>query len=87
MKPGSYRDLRKEDLEMLRKALATPKPKRERPKPLAKPKAIKFSRFTVIPALAKAGSSSGRPDRSQGGAPAKRPRKTSPTQARLRKGA
>lgn len=87
VKPGSYRDLRKEDLEILRKALAAPKAKKERPKLLAKPKAIKFSRFTVIPASANTGSSSGRHDRSQVGAPAKRPRKTSPTQARFRKGA
>lgn len=83
VKPGSYRDLRKEDLEMLRKALATPKPKRPAPPP--KPKAMKFSRFTVIPASAKTGTSSGKAASSKGGATARRPRKTSPTGARIRK--
>ena len=87
VKPGSYRDLRKEDLESLRKALAAPKPKKERPKPLPKPKAIKFSRFTVIPASAKTGSVSEKNDHTTGRPPAKRPRKTSPTGRRLRKGA
>ena len=87
VKPGSYRDLRKEDLESLRKALAAPKPKKERPKPLPKPKAIKFSRFTVIPASAQTGSVSEKNDHTTGRPPAKRPRKTSPTGRRLRKGA
>jgi 23S rRNA pseudouridine2605 synthase len=81
VKPGSYRDLRKEDLEILRKALTAPKPKKEKPKPLPKPKAIKFSRFTVIPASAK---SKGSKSASKGASPAKRPRKTSPTLTRLK---
>lgn len=81
VKPGSYRDLRKEDLEILRKALTAPKPKKEKPKPLPKPKAIKFSRFTVIPASAK---SQGSKSASKGASPAKRPRKTSPTLTRLK---
>jgi 23S rRNA pseudouridine2605 synthase len=57
VKPGSYRDLRKEDLELLRKALATPRPKRVNPKMSPRPKAIKFSRFTVIPASPKSKAS------------------------------
>ena len=81
VKPGSYRDLRKEDLEILRKALTAPKPKKEKPKPLPKPKAIKFSRFTVIPASEKSQGSKGA---SRGASPAKRPRKTSPTLTRLK---
>ena len=81
VKTGSYRDLRKEDLEILRKALTAPKPKKEKPKPLPKPKAIKFSRFTVIPASAKSQGSKGA---SRGASPAKRPRKTSPTLTRLK---
>ena len=81
VKPGSYRDLRKEDLEILRKALTAPKPKKEKSKPIPKPKAIKFSRFTVIPASAK---SQGSKSASKGASPAKRPRKTSPTLIRLK---
>jgi 23S rRNA pseudouridine2605 synthase len=84
VKPGSYRDLRKEDLEILQKALKAPKPKKEKAPPVPKPKAIKFSRFTVIPASAKQPSSSSRPRPEKPFS--KRPRKTSPTQARLRKG-
>ncbi len=77
VKSGSYRELRPEDLEAIRKELAAPKPKKA-PLP-AKPKALKFSRFTVIPAAAKARSSSN-------GDPASgRPRKTSPTAKRLKK--
>lgn len=83
VKPGSYRDLRKEDLEMLRKALAAPKPKRPAPPP--KPKAMKFSRFTVIPASAKTGTSSVKTAGSKGAATVRRPRKTSPTGARIKK--
>lgn len=92
VKPGSYRDLRKEDLEILRKALAAPRPKKEKLKPLQKPKGIKFSRFTVIPAAAKSApsshasrkaSSSHSSSKNQGSQ--KRPRKTSPTQARAAK--
>jgi hypothetical protein len=85
VKPGSYRDLRKEDLEMLRKALAAPKPKRATAPPKPKPKAIKFSRFSAITATAKTGTSSGKAVDSKGGATARRPRKTSPTGARIKK--
>jgi 23S rRNA pseudouridine2605 synthase len=84
VKPGSYRDLRKEDLEILQKALKAPKPKKVKPAPVPKPKAMKFSRFTVIPASAKAqGSGTSRP--TSGKPFAKRPRKTSPTKARIQK--
>jgi 23S rRNA pseudouridine2605 synthase len=81
VKPGSYRDLRKEDLEILRKALTAPKPKKEKPKTPPKPKAIRFSRFTVTPAPAKSEVS--------GNAPkpvfaVKRGRKTSPTLRRIK---
>jgi 23S rRNA pseudouridine2605 synthase len=85
VKPGSYRDLRKEDLEMLRKALAAPKPKRAPAPPKPKPKALKFSRFSAITATAKTGTSSGKAVDSKGGATARRPRKTSRTEARIRK--
>ncbi len=85
VKPGSYRDLRKEDLEMLRKALAAPKPKRAPAPPKPKPKAMKFSRFSVITATAKTGTSSGKAVDSKGGTTARRPRKTSPTGARIKK--
>ena len=85
VKPGSYRDLRKEDLEMLRKALAAPKPKRAPAPPKPKPKALKFSRFSAITATAKTGTSSGKAVDSKGGATARRPRKTSPTGARIKK--
>jgi 23S rRNA pseudouridine2605 synthase len=81
VKPGSYRDLRKEDLEILRKALTAPKQKKEKPKPLPKPKGIKFSRFTIIPASAK---SQGSKNASGGTSPVKRPRKSSPTLTRLK---
>jgi len=84
VKPGSYRDLRKEDLEILQKALKAPKPKKVKPAFVPKPKAIKLYRFTVIPASAKAQGSGTARQRS--GKPfAKRPRKTSPTQARVGK--
>jgi 23S rRNA pseudouridine2605 synthase len=84
VKPGSYRDLRKEDLEILQKALKAPKPKKVKPAPVPKPKAIKFSRFTVIPASAKA-QGSGLVRLTSGKPLPKRSRKTSPTQARLKK--
>jgi 23S rRNA pseudouridine2605 synthase len=75
VKPGSYRELRPEDLEALRKAAAAPKVRKT--SPAAKPKLLKFSRFTVIPAA---------PVKAKDPAPAaKKPRKTSPTQERLRK--
>lgn len=76
VKPGSYRELRAEDLDTLRKAMASPKPKRDAASP--KPKAMKFSRFTVIPAAAKARNPSGESS-------VKRPRKISPTGARMKR--
>jgi len=82
VKPGSYRDLRKEDLETLKKALKDPKSKREKPLPVPKPKAIKFSRFSVIPASSQ---SKGLQNTSKGSTPTKRPRKISPTLIRLKK--
>ena len=82
IKPGSYRDLRTEDLQMLRKAIASPRPKREKQRPPAKPKAIKFSRFTVTPAKYKKEPSQ---EKSSSPVYAKRPRKVSPTRTRLRK--
>jgi 23S rRNA pseudouridine2605 synthase len=85
VKPGSYRDLRKEDLEMLRKALAAPKPKRATAPPKPKPKEMKFSRFSVITATGKTGTPSGKASGSKGDATARRPRKTSPTGARIKK--
>lgn len=84
VKPGSYRDLRKEDLEILQKALKAPKPKKEKPTPVPKSKAIKFSRSTVKPSSEKSqGASRARPD--PGKPFAKKPRKTSPTKARIMK--
>jgi 23S rRNA pseudouridine2605 synthase len=72
VKPGSYRELRPEDLEALRKAAAAPKAKKRTPS--TKPKALKFTNFTVVPASAK---------RSSDVSPApKKPRKTSPTRDR-----
>jgi 23S rRNA pseudouridine2605 synthase len=81
IKPGSYRDLRAEDLQMLRKAIASPRPKREKQRPPGKPKAIKFSRFTVTPAKSKR-----EPGQEKSSSPvySKRPRKVSPTRTRLR---
>jgi 23S rRNA pseudouridine2605 synthase len=75
IKPGSYRELRPEDLEALKKAAAVPKARKILP--TAKPKVLKFSRFTVIPASANKGTESA--------AATKRPRKTSPTVERMRK--
>ena len=62
VKPGSYRDLRKEDLEILQKALKAPKPKKVKPPFLAKPRAkgTHVSRgelFTAMPASSKASPS------------------------------
>ncbi len=97
VKPGSYRDLRKEDLEILQKALKAPKPKKEKPPFLAKPRAknahaIKGELFTAMPSSLKASStlrSQTSPAKSAGSksrsSATKRPRKTSPTQARVRK--
>ncbi|MFZ4387072.1 MAG: pseudouridine synthase [Chthoniobacterales bacterium] len=111
VKPGSYRDLREEDLLILRKALAAPRV--IRPKPIVKRRPL----FELIPSRAKASPSRSDKtgsDKSQGtaekfhkptarGKQVKRPtrkgnplstrstfsakpaRKTSPTQARIRK--
>ena len=90
VKPGSYRDLRPPDLELLRKALSAPRSKRERPKSLPKPNAIKFSQLNERPATAKSNptqTASGYARTPKENPFAKRPRKTSRTQARLRKGA
>ena len=84
VKPGSYRDLRKGDLEILQKALKAPKPKKEKPRTVSKPNAVKLSRSTVISASPKSQAASGA--RSTPGKPfAKKPRKTSPTKARIQK--
>jgi 23S rRNA pseudouridine2605 synthase len=53
LKPGSYREMRPEDLEALRKALSVPKPKRAPAPAKPKPKALTFTNFTVIPASGK----------------------------------
>lgn len=75
VKPGSYRELRPEDLEALRKAAAAPKPRKPAARP--KPKALKFTNFTVVPASAK---------RSPEASPApKKPRKTSRTEERVKR--
>lgn len=82
IKPGSYRDLRGEELAHLRKELATPRPKKEKLPPPPKPKSVRFSRFTVIPATGKT------PAPHRGSSPkkllTKRTRKTSPTGDRQR---
>jgi len=77
IKPGSYRELRAEDLAALRKTALSPKPKRPAAPP--KPKALKYSRFTVIPA------SSGESKSVPAKPIAKKPRKVSPTRDRIRK--
>ena len=93
IKPGSYREIRPEDLTALRKAIAAPKPKRAPAPAKPKPKALTFTNFTVIPAsekprgAARPGSSPSprkgvRSDRTSAAKPA---RKTSPTTARMRK--
>ena len=86
VKPGSYRDLREEDLLILRKALAAPRV--IRPKPIVKRRPL----FELIPSSAKASPSGS--DKSQGtagkfhkptarGKQAKRPaRKGNPLSAR-----
>jgi 23S rRNA pseudouridine2605 synthase len=79
VKPGSYRDLRSEDLEILNKALSVPRPKKEKPKPRPKPKSLTFSRFTVTPATSRSGATS-RPAAPRG----KPTRKISPTRARMK---
>ena len=62
VKPGSYRDLRKEDLEILQKALKAPKPKKVKPPFLAKPRAKGTNAsmdelFTKMPSSSKASPS------------------------------
>ena len=66
IKPGSYRDLRKEDLEILQKALNAPKPKKDKPPFLRKPRAetaraIKGPLFTAMPLSSKASKSTQSP--------------------------
>jgi len=98
VKPGSYRDLRKEDLEILQQALKAPKPKKEKPpylrKPRAKPThASKDELFSVIPPSSKKATNSlraqkspvKRSDSKMSPFAAKRPRKSSPTQGRVKK--
>lgn len=86
IKPGSYRELKQEDLDLLRRALAAPKVKRERPKlpPKPAPKALKLSGLSGA-SLSKAGSSLARLASPEGRAPVRRPRKTSRTEARTNK--
>lgn len=72
LKPGSYREIRPEDLEALRKALSAPKPKRVPAPAKPKPKALTFTNFTVIPSSGKPGHSPTGPqskgrDRAAGG--------------------
>jgi 23S rRNA pseudouridine2605 synthase len=88
VKPGSYRDLRKEDLEILQKALKAPKPKKERPKYLAKPKVRKSSTSILDTAPAKPRGFNGNPGSGASASrtsSAKRPRKTSPTLGRVKR--
>jgi 23S rRNA pseudouridine2605 synthase len=73
VKAGSYRELRQEDLEALRKAASAPKPKKSATP--RKPKVLKFTNFTVVPASTKRS-----PDAPQA---TKKPRKTSPTKQRV----
>jgi 23S rRNA pseudouridine2605 synthase len=73
VKPGSYRELRAEDLEALRKAALAPKKKATGP---AKRNTTKFTNFTVTPASAKTSIDK------KSDLPPKRPRKTSPIRAR-----
>lgn len=95
VKSGSYRELREEDLTALRKAAATPKPKRPAAPPKPKPQTLTFTNFTVTPATAKSGTRSTTARTSarrsipraeqKGSLHTAKPRKTSPTLARLRK--
>lgn len=75
IKPGSYRELHADDLGALRKAAATPKPRKPAAPP--KPKVLKFSNFTVVPASSKR--------LPEAAAAPKKPRKTSPTGERLKR--
>jgi 23S rRNA pseudouridine2605 synthase len=85
VKPGSYRELRTEDLEMLRKALSAPRPKHEKTTPAKKPKSKQHSRFQLIPAAAKSPSARNKSRRaaSERNPTTKRPRKKSPTGDRI----
>lgn len=56
LKPGSYRDLKGVDLDMLRKSIEKPKVKTEKIKPPAKNKAIRLTRFTIVPPPANSSS-------------------------------
>ncbi len=99
VKPGSYRDLRKEDLEILQKALKAPEPKKEKPPFLTKPRSksaptSKGELFTTMATSFKASPKSSQPAHSKRSSvnrrdseersSAKRPRKTSPTLNRVR---
>jgi 23S rRNA pseudouridine2605 synthase len=75
IKPGSYRDLRPEDLASLRRAVSAPKAKR--PMGPALPKSLKFTNFTVVPASSKR--------LPEAVAAPKKTRKTSPTGERLKR--
>ena len=95
VKPGSYRDLREEDLEMLRKALAAPRKK----KPVVKPKPKALTSANAAPSTiatadgwampsGKPRKPAVRPDKratSKNAAPAKPARKVSPNRSRIRK--
>jgi 23S rRNA pseudouridine2605 synthase len=80
VKPGSYRDLKEEDLTALRKALAAPRPKAIRPQRLQKPKRGTLSRFEGTPTSAKPTAKTTRKSSAE-----KPARKVSPTQTRIRK--
>ena len=74
VKPGSYRDLRQEDLQSLQKALAAPRP--PKPKVTAKPRPGTALMLKTVPLKARANRTS-----SAGGKPI---RKISPTQTRVK---
>jgi hypothetical protein len=83
VKPGSYRELRGEDLAALRKALSAPRPEK-RVTRTPGPKPVVFSRFTVTPA-SKGTTAPGKPFRKKDPVRKKPVRKTSPTLARMTK--
>ena len=82
VKPGSYRDLREEDLASLRKAIAAPRPKKAKPTPKPKKRvgSTNFTPSTIATADGWA-TPSGKPRK-----PAPKPaRKVSPNSSRIRK--
>ena len=82
VKPGSYRDLREEDLASLRKSLAAPRPKKAKPTPKPK-KSVGSTNFTPSTIATADGwaAPSGKPRK-----PAPKPvRKVSPNSSRIRK--